>query len=556
MKKIGLKNIAFALVLAAVSAPFLWEWAKPLWQTPASPYPPADIPAVQPVPEITAEPASPVKEEEAAAVLTRTASAPAQEAPATLPLALPEIPEGHDDVTKIKEQETINPEEAISELKEKAIPEPETEEPLNSSTPEPEVKTAPGVGGVLPPLAVIDADVPPALDYTGGRIVRTSLRLVNRSAGEFSGNLSVEAPKGIRSISGERINVTMQEGDTLFVPVVFMMGGTVLAGDNRVDYTLKDIYDREVEKGSSRIPVTEKVSLQLSLDQPLIMVTHMDDSLSLSARVHNRGNTDQLVAVVMGLPLNRGGKSFYELRGEVMAGRDTLFTLKVRPADIFTGNENVVYVNINGLYGPEKQPFGNVNLGIQSVISSRRYTDNAFSNAMMLYDNQHVPDDITLSYRRFGQTNMYQVMGGGHIDLPAGNLSMQGLVYKMEGQNELIALNTHASYRYNNNSLTVGSINEQLEYSTFGRGVKAVVSDKSGKNTVKLGVVDHQFNLFSAQPLFENGYSFFVKDYIGAPNARQNTVLDYMFRNDPWEKARHHIAGGEWTWNKDNNWRV
>lgn len=426
------------------------------------------------------------------------------------------------------------------------------EEPVIDEVPVPLAEASIPEGGVLPPLAVIEAEVPQVLDHSGSKLVRTSLRFINRSPGEFSGHLAVKPPRGIRSISGESIDVRMNEGDTLFVPVVLMMSGTVAAGENRVDYTLNDAYKREVQKGESLIPVAEKVSLQLSLDQPVIMVTDVNDSLSLSARVYNRGNTDQEVKVVMALPRSRGGKSFYELRDEVKAGTDALFTLRVWPEDIL-GNESVVYVNISGLYGA--QTFGNVSLGIQSVISSRRYTDHTYNTAL-LYDNLYVPEDITLSYRRFGKSNMYQVMGGGHVDLPAGNLSLQGLVYKMEGQEELMALNTQLTYRYDNHSLSIGNVNEQLEYSTFGRGVKAIVSDKNGKNTLKVGVVDNQFNLFSANPLFTNGYSIFVKDHIGPPNAAKNMSLDYMFREDRWENARHHLAGGEWKWNKGQNWRV
>lgn len=550
--------MSFALMLAAVSVPFLWEWAKPLWQNPPAVIP-VDSVAITGAPALPAEPSLRLKAQEPAGAPTARAERKKAAPEALLPIPpesspFPEVPEP-EEIQKDNKQDIVGLKSPVSDVVLEPAVFPENEKVINTLPySEPEIKKVQVESGALPPLAIIEAEVPPLLDYTGSKLVRTSLRFVNRSPGEFSGQLSVKPPKGVKSISGELIQVAMNEGDTLFVPVVFMMGGTVSAGDNQVSYTLRDNYERAVETGSSRIPVTEKVSLQLSLDQPLILVTDMNDSLTLSARVHNRGNTDQLVAVVMGLPLNRGGKSFYELHGEVKAGKDTLFSLKVRPADILW-NENVVYVNISGLYGPEKQTFGNVSLGIQSVVSSGRFTDNSFS-AAMLYDNQYVPEDISLSYRRFGKSAMYQVMGGGHMNLPVGNLALQGLVYKVEGQEELIALNTQLTYRYNNNSLSVGNVNEQLEYSTFGRGVKGVFSDKSGKNTVKVGVVDNQFNLFSGRALFENGYSVFVKDHIGAPNAQENVTLDYMFREDRWENAKHHMAGGEWKWTKQNNWRV
>lgn len=581
MKKIGLKNIAITLTVAtaAVAAPFVWEWAKPLFQSPpaiiASPDPDVmDEPSfLPPDPDfLPADPDSLSTDLGSPAIAEEPVVAPAVKTikkigpvPAAPPVAFgPAVPATASNTDeKAEEQDKIIPKEIKSE--QEPILSPEKTE-ITSEVPRPqaaETKESAGeptlvgtkdiksgnIPSVLPPLAVVKADAPEMLDPAGSKIIRTAIRFINHSGNDFAGNLEVKTPRGIRSVSGEAIGVQIGGGDTLFVPVVFMTGAQVPAGENEIEYTLKDTYNREVEKGFSRLPVTEKVSLQLTLDQQLLMITNLSDSLSLNARVHNRGNTDQLVTVVMAYPANRGGKAFRELQGWVSAGKDTLFTLKVWPREILL-NENITWVNISGLYGPEKEVFGNANLALQGVASSGRFTDND-PTGFLLYDNQYIPQDLTLSYRRLGRSTMYQVMGGGHVDLPVGSLSLQGLVYKTEGQEELMALNTLMTYRYNNHSVTVGNINEQMEFSTFGRGIKAVVSDKNSKNTLKVGLVDNQFNLFSSRSLFENGYTFFVKDHIGA---ERNIGLNYMLRDDQWEQARHHITGGEWKWEKDKTW--
>ncbi len=569
MKKTGLKYIAVTLTIAAIATPILWEWAKPLFQTPA-----ATVTLTEPdviddsfaLPEdsdslaIPEEPADAPVQAPVAEAIKKKATTPATPALTFEPAA---------PATSSKIDENIEKQEEIIPKTDKKEPEPilntgEIETTPAVSKPETnEIKenqeqqilttdkdiTSGNIPSVLPPLAVVKADAPELLDPAGSKIIRTAIRFVNHSGDDFSGNLEVKTPRGIRSVSGEVIDVQLKGGDTLFVPVVFMTGGQVPAGENEIEYTLKDIYDRQVEKGFSRLPVTEKVSLRLTLDQPLLMISNMSDSLSLSARVHNRGNTDQWVTVVMAYPVNRGGKAFRELQGWVSAGKDTLFGVKVWPREILL-NENITYVNISGLYGPEKEVFGTASLGLQSVLSSGRYTDNN-PNTFLLYDNQYIPQDITLSYRQLGRSTMYQVMGGGHVNLPVGSLSLQGLVFKTEGQEGLTALNTLLTYRYDNHSLTVGNINEQMEYSIFGRGVKATISDKNSKNSLKVGFIDNQFNLLSDRTLFENGYTFFVRDHIGAD---RNIGLDYMLRDDRWEQARHHIAGGEWKWEKQKNW--
>lgn len=542
MKKAGLKYVGVVLLTAAFAAPFLWEWAGSRFN------PAADTTGPVSPPE------NPETTPDAAELPADPENGPAHEELLVQPRALTPKPP----VSSLpEEQKAGKPLNEMAVYQDESIPEPPLQKEENeaaeaTAVPEPEkiVELPSGKpANVIPPLAVIKADIPELPDPSASRIISTSVRFVNASEADFSGSLQIKTPRGVRSISGERIDVQLGGQDTLFVPVVFMTGAWVPAGENQIEFTLKDTYDREVEKSFSRLPVTEKVNLQLTLDQPLLMISNLSDSLSLTARVHNRGNTDQWVTVVMAYPVNRGGKAFRELGGWVRAGGDTLLTLKVWPREILW-SENVTYVNMSGLYGPEKQVFGSANLAMQSVVSSGRYADSG-PDAFLLYDNQYIPQEVSLSYRQLGRNAMYQAMGGGHIDLPAGSLSLQGLIYKSAAQNELTALNTLATYRYDNHSLSVGNINEQMEYSTFGRGVKVVVADKNSRNTLKLGFVDNQFNLLSNRSLFENGYTFFVKDHIGADRA---LGADYMFREDRWEQAGHHIAGGEWKRERNRNW--
>lgn len=566
LKKLGFKNIAYTLIIAAIATPILWEWTKPLFQNPAvtiSPIQPdviddpSSLPVVPDSPAIAEEPVLLPPAVKAIKKTVSASAAPAEIFGPAVPAAslkTDEKPEEQDEIVpkdnKIEQEPILNLEK--TEITPEAF-KPQTAEIKENTEEQQSVIdkdiTSGNIPSVLPPLALVKADAPELLDPADSKIIRTAIRFINHSGDDFSGNLEVKTPRGIRSVSGEVIDVQLSGGDTLFVPVVFMTGGQVPAGENEIEYTLKDTYNRQVEKGFSRLPVTEKISLRLTLDQPLLMITNLSDSLSLSARVHNRGNTDQWVRLVMAYPVNRGGKAFRELQGWVSAGKDTLFSIKVWPREILL-NENITYVNISGLYGPEKEVFGSASLALQSVLSSGRYTDND-PNAFLLYDNQYIPQDITLSYRQLGRSTMYQVMGGGHIDLPVGSLSLQGLVFKTEGLEGLTALNTLVTYRYDNHSVSVGNINEQMEYSVFGRGIKATVSDKNRKNSLKVGFIDNQFNLLSDRSLFENGYTFFVKDDIGV---NRSINLNYMMRDDRWEEAKHHIGGGEWKWEKQKNW--
>jgi hypothetical protein len=404
-------------------------------------------------------------------------------------------------------------------------------------------------------LGLIKLDIPNELNYNERGILKTTLQFVNSSSESFSGKLTVTSPQGLRSITGEEVPVSIAGNDTLFLPLAWLGADVRNSGEaGEINYTLKDLNDNEVSSESTRIGFKERINLQMTLDHPVITVFQLKDSLTLSARVHNRGNTDKFVTVVMSMQMQNAERRFFELKGMVASGTDQLFELKIWPnQEMFSAGNLPVY--ISGMYGTEKQVFGNAVITLQSIISSRRFVDNSIGNSGF-FDNQQIPQDITLSYRNLGGMSIFQAMGGGHVNLPSGNMSLQGLIYAAENQNELVGLNTRLRYQADNKSITLGNINEQLEYSIIGRGVKATYSDKNRSNILKVGLVDNQFNLFSKTGLFQHGYSFFIKDEIGKPLADSRLGVSYLLREDNWESAKHNMAGADWNWKKGNSWRV
>jgi hypothetical protein len=396
------------------------------------------------------------------------------------------------------------------------------------------------IGEKIPETWNIRSQYPAILDPSVSKVHRITLQFFNSSGEDFSGKLAFDVPKGIRSLPEMEVNISA--GDTVFVPVVFAVGSVLSPDHSKIEFRLSDAWGRIVDQGSTILSTEEYVNLQLSLDQNTQIITQFSDSSTVAARVFNRGNTSQKVTVVFAFPKRLGGKSFREVQAWVEAGRDTVLQAAIWPKDLDPNQTNVM---VSGLYGPDKQSFGHANLLLQLLSSSARFLDSS-PDPFMIFDPQFLPQELSVSYRRFGRSDLVQVAGGGHVDLRAGSVLMQGLLYKNEL--EWTAMNTVLTYRLNRNSLSVGNINESMEYSLFGRGVKAVIT--AGENTTKLGVVDPQFNLLSTQGLFQQGVSFFAKNFTG--NNQRLLGVNYQFRQDTWENAGHHIGGMEKKWSKGN----
>ncbi|EJL68402.1 hypothetical protein, partial [Chryseobacterium populi] len=191
-------------------------------------------------------------------------------------------------------------------------------------------------------------------------------------------------------------------------------------------------------------------------------------------------------------------------------------------------------------------------VSVQNTASTQYYQDIQFNPFSNLSKNS-----ITASYRHVGENlDLYQLAGSGGFNLPSGYVSIRGNIYTMNNQSDPVVNNTYISYHRENSEFTLGNINKLLELSLFGRGAEYAFTSSDKDKKVEVGFVDQTFSLIERNSFLKYGYGFYAKGTLGAQNASRTISGTYIFRNDPYDKAKHNLLGTDMQYSFNKDWRV
>lgn len=384
-----------------------------------------------------------------------------------------------------------------------------------------------------------------------GNIVDLILVLKNESNTPFKGKVEMNIPSGFRNISGNKTEVDMKSGDNLFLPIKILVNNNAVAGESPIVFKLTDAQNTVIVKKEIAYTVAENNSMRIIPENPVIYTNNVNDSIEVRARVSNLGNKKQNVTLVFKIPEISHGNIFIEKTGSIGVQKDSVFVFRFLPSKVLMRSSQFT-VNIAGFREPDKEIFGNAPVSVQNISSTQRYQDretDIFSNFSK--------NSITASYRHIGENlDMYQLIGSGGFNLPSGYIFMRGNIYAMNNHSDPVVNNTYISYRRENNEFTLGNISKLLELSLFGRGVDYSFTSPDKDKKVEIGFVDQSFSLIERNSFLKNGYGFYAKGILGAQNASRSISGTYIFRSDPYDKAKHNLLGTDMQYSFNKDWKM
>lgn len=383
-------------------------------------------------------------------------------------------------------------------------------------------------------------------------LLDVTLSVKNTESKVFSGKILISVPQGMRSISGTSIDVELKPGEQQFIPVKIWIQKEAEAGMNTLSFSIVNGRNEVVSRQNMERQVEENNQLKMYTDLSMIYLSNPNDSLRIKTQVSNLGNRSQDVTLVVKIPELVGETNFFELKGNIQVQRDSTFVFTFMP------NRRLLQlqqfnIQITGLRGAEKELFGNLNIVVQNVASSQQFVHSQNT----VWSNFRQKNTMTASYRQIGEdTGIAQLQGAADIDLPAGYLSLRGIAYKSSNQNQYVLNNTSLSYTLNNNQLVVGNLSKPFEMSLLGRGMSILTGDDRKDKSVEVGFIDQQFNLIQQNGFLKNGYGFYAHGILGGSNYAKNFAGTYLFREDPFESAKHQMVSGEMTREFTTKWRL
>jgi len=382
------------------------------------------------------------------------------------------------------------------------------------------------------------------------RLLDLMIVLSNNDSENFKGKINLKSPKGFKIINGNNIEIKLKANENRYIPVKILVNSTAEAGEAKIVVKLSDFKDLEIFSKVIMHHVSDDNTLQISTEKTQIYRTGNEDSLRIAVKVSNRGNKAQNVVVVFKIPELNDGNIFIEKQGKIGVQKDSIFTFSFLPSRNLL-KQSAFTVSVTGFRNTDKEIFGNANISVQNISHTQKFQGhqlNGFFNA--------TKNSITASYRKVGENlDMYQLIGSGGFNIPSGYIFVSGNLYMINGQQDPIVNNTYISYRDENNELTVGNVSKLLEVPLFGRGAEYSFINDAKDKKIEIGFVEQSFSLIERNFL-RNGYGFFVRGTINPLNYSRNISTTYIFRSDPYEKAKHNLVGTDFNYSFNNFWKA
>ncbi len=383
-------------------------------------------------------------------------------------------------------------------------------------------------------------------------LIDQTIALKNHTENNFEGTLKIQTPKGFKNITGSEIKIQLKANEQLFIPLKILKGKEILAGKSEI---IINLYNKVNEIIATKIieeVVEENNAMSLQAVLPNIYLTNVNDSLAVKVQVSNLGNKPQQVFVVFSIPKLTSENNFFEQTAKVNIHKDTVFTYKIKPTKQLLEQSQFV-VNVAAMRSTEKLLFGNVSIVVQNVSSVKQYED-ILSTANAVY---HQKNSITTSFKTNGNnSNVYQLLGSGDIDLPAGYITLNTNIYQTENQNVPLISNTFLEYHLENQDIKIGNLNQPLELPLFGRGIQYELLTNNLSNRFQVGFIDENYNLIEPNTFLKRSYGMFGIATLGINNATNQKNINYVFKKDVYENVTHQMLGFEKTKLYNNKWNL
>lgn len=375
--------------------------------------------------------------------------------------------------------------------------------------------------------------------------------LDNSGKENFKGKLKISTPEGFKSILGKEIIVDVQKNEKRFISIKFFVGNNTAAGDAKIILNLTNESEQNIYEKTVIHQIEEKSLLQMVAENSQIFRNNNIDSLKIRIKVSNKGNKDQKMTLVFKISDYNDSNQFIEKHGMLRPQQDSIFTFSFLPSKELS-KQNNFSVNITGFKDQNKEIFGNTKVFIQSVSHTQRFQNEQQNNFANTTKNS-----VTTSYRKVDKDlDVYQILGSGGFNVDSGYIFINGNIYMMNSQTDPIINNTYISYRREKSEFTVGNISKLLELSLFGRGIEYSFLNSAKDKKIEVGFIEQSFGLLDRNSFLKNGYGFYVKGILNPYNFSRNLSSIYIFKHDPYEKARHHLVGTELTHNFNNLWQT
>lgn len=331
------------------------------------------------------------------------------------------------------------------------------------------------------------------------------LAFENRGKERFDGHVSLQLPDGLESINGNHQDISIVAGKKRYLSFKLRIKKLSRLKNTAI---LVSLYDRNnVKIGEESVKVTVKsiraVAIQDFSEQQYIQ--RVGDSLNVSIKLFNNGTTDEQVKLLFSSPNKVGKSTFDEMKLMLRAGQDSLITHRIAIERYMLQIDQFV-VSVNGLYS-SNDFFGSFNVLFSTLSAHRDYRKLQGYNNSAVYSSNYVSLQLN---DLFAQQKNYYFTSEGDYRFQKGKLRYGVAMNLVEGYDPILN-NTYLEYEKGKSTFTIGNIQENLDATFYGRGVKYSYRDTASGQFYVVGAAERAIDLLGFYTNQNPGISAFAK---------------------------------------------
>lgn len=350
------------------------------------------------------------------------------------------------------------------------------------------------------------------------------LELVNNSEKDFTGEINLVLPQGLRALGADRLTFTVAAGKKRFITQRLQSQAPAQLRGQKVGVQLRDASGQLVDNKVMLIEVPPKKAVILQDVSEQQYLKHVGDSIFIRTRVINNGTTDEQIKILFSSPDRIGNTKFKEQNLFLSAGRDTLFILRFA-VEKYMLNRAQYTLNITGLYDTG-DVFGNLSVLLSNIAADRNYQQ-LFDNRGNLAAYSRNFFDLQLD-NLLGEQKSYYLRSEGEYRLANGQIRYSAYLTKTGGMDRPTLSNTYAAFQKGNNTYTVGNLQESMEASAYGRGIKFDHIDTARAANYTLGILQRSVDLLEYTAT-DPGYTVFGKIVLAENKPEQRRYEGQLF---------------------------
>jgi hypothetical protein len=363
-----------------------------------------------------------------------------------------------------------------------------------------------------------------AIDVDNGQLIGIDVQIINRNKDMLKTRLTITPDEELDLVSKQDDAIAIQAGKSYFHSAKIHVPFRTKAQEGlRVLFELKDSAGRLLERQQVDVSVNESRNVDFYVLEQTLQIKYVKDVVVLPVRLHNTGNTDEVIRLINKVPVLPEDKRYTMQEFFIPAFTDTILELS-RETTRLGYNLGNFQATLTATYA-DGDIVGIGVIDVQNLRDNKRFHTEQSFRYLQNYENENMLE-LNGQYL-FTQYESYQMVGGSSLyfnkALVKYNVDAQ---FWKDPNVPTYVRNTYADIQGARLGLLLGNLNRNFDVVLSGRGVAVSLQNKSKENRWEVGWMDENNNLAGANDdLFTTGKATWLANTIKKKTWSGNNTL-------------------------------